>query len=686
MIEFIFMFSLIYVIGYFSLKEKIIQETNLTVKKLIINSKIYILIFILVAILSYGFTITNFAIGIDDEIMDHYFQYKNVLRQGRIGAYLLRIIFDSNQFIPFWRDFIAILILMYAIIIWIAGMIQISFNKINDKAALIFSIGTISCPIIAEGFVFMGITIELGIHWLFVGLSLLFINESFKIQSYQLKNYLWSILFLTLGITFSEASAPLFLMGSLMGMYCCYNFSVEKNYTVMKFLNNIIITCIVIINSVLLNSILTNITIKIYKVEKLSYSSTYIRWNINEFKTQLLNFPKNLISLFNIQYKYFFYIKSFLICILLLLLVSLYLTWKNKKFLNIFLWLAISLASISLIVVTGNIYVPHRTLLTYSLYIGFTLMLLYLCFKNIALKSIVSLLIIIFIFNQTREINKAFYIDYIRYQLDSSTAKNISKDIEKETGQRIPEKPIIFIGVIDKYVELEHGDILGQSILRSDKVYSDNADDRIFGFYKLLGYYYKQATVEQKAKARMDSIVFKMNKWPQENSVKELENYIIVKLGNISIDNDIYTCLGNNLGRQDITIGPIIKDMKIRQSFVGQYSNMEGINMRFATYGRKNRGEITASLYDNNMNIITQQIINVSQLPDSEMYSFSIPTIKDSQGKQYYLEIKSGSFDPNNAITIWRSSIDLYPEGQCYINNEPIDGDLDMQIYYGINE
>ena len=51
-----------------------------------LKNKVFIVAVILITVLSFGFTITNSSIGMDDTAFDRYYQGKEMLAKGRWGS------------------------------------------------------------------------------------------------------------------------------------------------------------------------------------------------------------------------------------------------------------------------------------------------------------------------------------------------------------------------------------------------------------------------------------------------------------------------------------------------------------------------------------------------------------------------------------------------------------------------
>lgn len=81
----------------------------------------------------------------------------------------------------------------------------------------------------------------------------------------------------------------------------------------------------------------------------------------------------------------------------------------------------------------------------------------------------------------------------------------------------------------------------------------------------------------------------------------------------------IYNDLENNYSKSSAIqpIGEIVKGTEIKFKFQSKYENMNSIGIMFATYNRKNYGDILAEIYDENNTIIHSEIINVSKLKDN---------------------------------------------------------------------
>ena len=133
--------------------KKTIEEYKEEIKRLVTNPK-YIIPIIFVAILSYGFAITHYSIGVDDLCFDRYISGTYILSAKRWGTWLLYNILNIKEFTPFWLEFIVSTIMVIIAIILSAFLKKHLKNKMNIWGCVIFSSIFISNPIINHFFMY----------------------------------------------------------------------------------------------------------------------------------------------------------------------------------------------------------------------------------------------------------------------------------------------------------------------------------------------------------------------------------------------------------------------------------------------------------------------------------------------------------------------------------------------------
>lgn len=138
--------------------------------------------------------------------------------------------------------------------------------------------------------------------------------------------------------------------------------------------------------------------------------------------------------------------------------------------------------------------------------------------------------------------------------------------------------------------------------------------------------------------------------------------------------------------RQDVdnaSIGELIKDTVVEQSFYFDQNNLSGISIKLATYVRNNNGKILVSIRQKGEHRnIYETTIQSNSISDNEFFDFRFPPIKFSKGKNYTIFIKAEEGVKGNSITMYKSSANTYSNGELYLNGLKQEGDLVFKAYY----
>jgi|Deesub1362B_J571_1020462.scaffolds.fasta_scaffold06598_2 hypothetical protein len=142
--------------------------------------------------------------------------------------------------------------------------------------------------------------------------------------------------------------------------------------------------------------------------------------------------------------------------------------------------------------------------------------------------------------------------------------------------------------------------------------------------------------------------------------------------------------VGNSLSEK--VAGEIKGATTIGQTFVAPYPDLHRIDVFLATYARTNTHDVTFHLKASpeSEEDIFAISFNASEVEDNAYRSFVFPQIRESAGKSFYFYLESPSSTPGDAITVWMSNSDAYPEGSAYIDGEPVRGDLRFLTHYSL--
>lgn len=112
----------------------------------------------------------------------------------------------------------------------------------------------------------------------------------------------------------------------------------------------------------------------------------------------------------------------------------------------------------------------------------------------------------------------------------------------------------------------------------------------------------------------------------------------------------------------------------LSQSFKSKTETLDAIDIKFATYGRKNSGNLYLYILDSNDTPMAQQTIFAGDLVDGELYRWNFSSIIDNaKNKDFQLVIKS-SCRPGQSPSVYYSS--LNSETNYTVNGEIRTGSL----------
>jgi len=139
-----------------------------------------------------------------------------------------------------------------------------------------------------------------------------------------------------------------------------------------------------------------------------------------------------------------------------------------------------------------------------------------------------------------------------------------------------------------------------------------------------------------------------------------------------------------NQPKNNIPVGEIYGNIKIGQTFVAEYNNLSAIEVLLATYNRENTGDFIFHLKSD---VKRKEDIysfkgDMRKVQNNEFFRFSFPKIGNSKKKKYLFYFEAPQAQPDNAITIWSNTEDLYKDGEKIINGAASQGDLVFKTEY----
>ncbi|MED4954840.1 ABC transporter permease [Paenibacillus macerans] len=129
-------------------------------------------------------------------------------------------------------------------------------------------------------------------------------------------------------------------------------------------------------------------------------------------------------------------------------------------------------------------------------------------------------------------------------------------------------------------------------------------------------------------------------------------------------------------------VGEITDQLEIKQVFLSKINTIEEFSLMFATYNRKNIGNIRVSIFDEeNQKALYAKDVDVSTLKDNSVLTFKIPNpIKNVSDRKLSIVITSDNKDKANAVTVYFNDKIKLKDSQLLFNNKLQNGTLSFSV------
>lgn len=467
----------------------------------------------LIAVITYGFSLINFTISIDNEmpILSDY-----GLDLGRWGHNLILYHLFGGHLQYFT--------LILSLLLFSIAAVQISkLFKFKGFSAYVFCGLFITFPQLSYQVVFGMMAVIASLSVLLSAFSIYLFLKGFETKSLSKKIALFLAVAIILMFTLSMYQAFIFISITLYVILFFQN-TFEDSFKISLEIKKTLFFGLV----VLLSGLLYYISVKIIcPLQKGGYIDSFIS---GESDNQLLNFCS--IWLKNLVGSFYYGSTTFSIATLasIILFVRFFIEKKHLLFRFVTLFFIILIPFVLSSVITNG-YHPPRIYLTSNLVFAF-LIVFTINYLNISslktIKTIIFLILIIHIYFVTN----LFYSANKIYKHDRKIAEKIDSIIQINYPTFFTtKKSIYFYGYFPydyhQKFRLEKSEIFGGSFYCWD----NGNNYRIINFFKAADVAEYTMITKENFDAVKDSIP-SMPIWPNPESVKMINNTVIVKLGN----------------------------------------------------------------------------------------------------------------------------------------------------------
>ena len=529
-----------------------------------INDRLYMIALIITAIGSYGFLVTHYSVSIDDLDYDRYY-YGELIAQGRLSATIFHRFFGITDNYIWIDDFLGILFMCIGVM-----LLCIIFDQFvstpNRIPQMIFSCIFVSYPLHSELFSYSGCSIAVGLGLVLVAVSLLFTIQHIKTKNvfylifsiaalFFVTSWYESLLFIYVGMVFS-----IFLLKQTGG----------EKYKLKQLISEGIRYAIPVFIAVVSEFVVSNAIRLLMHLEKSTNAATdlglgmYVKYGI---MYHIENLIKPVLSAYVVSSAFYFPITILAIAAIIMCIIIIADSIKKRC-------LCLSLCEVFMLLLliglTPVLYCkqPYRTCQYYAFFVAFEAFFLLIRVSKSNMKKITyricCVLLILLATLQISKINYYFTNDYLRYECEKSTMQAVGYELEKSYDL---SKPVVFVGKyefpkeIKNRIEIDRDsrilnclkktgifDLYCTQPIKIDQSYSIqdtncqsyiNWSEESFGgtgrslikFLQFLGYDgIKEPTKEQVDDAKASTV--DMPSWPQEGSIADRGDYVVVKLSN----------------------------------------------------------------------------------------------------------------------------------------------------------
>jgi len=437
--------------------------------KYFIKNKWYMLSLVVSAIAGYGYQLGHGTCGIDDIVIDMYFEDGLGVAIGRWPFYYINKVINIAEYTPFITDFIAVLLLMLAAVIWCALFREIMKDELPVLCYSIFSAMFLVYSLIAEVF----------IYYLHNGIAIIYCLTGISLFGFY---YLWTnkisakrklvitlttILMMCVSISFYESAANLYLFGALLVIFVdCIQ---EKRMDVEKWKKAIAslgYVALILVAAIVGRTIVTRFTMEAFSIKEYFFRSvSSIEWltsgNLRSIYVNLVMLIKALVKEYFAVGVVYYPILLFALATVFFIVFVIYKAITGKN-IWVFLYGLATYASLYVLALIQCDTLKYRSCQMFSVFVGFIMMIMtYIVMKQKGwIKTVGIIFIAGMVVYSAIDLNGWFIYDYEKNQIELQIVQKIGQDLQSGEYD-IENKPVVFVGdffldeeILDKsYIE-----------------------------------------------------------------------------------------------------------------------------------------------------------------------------------------------------------------------------------------
>ena len=421
------------------------------------RNRIYTLILVLTAVFSYGFMVTHQTVGIDDTPYAYYFQEGLVAIVGRWVLYLLNKVFYIGEFAPLVTDLAGVLIFMAAVTVWAALFRAVLRGKVPEWSYLFFAAVFLSCPLISEVYTYY-LHNGISIGYLCAGISLCFLREWWE-SPRQLLPLSGTVVFLWIALGCYESFMVVWLLGVLLLLLTENYAGVRRRVFLSLCMAAGTMLCSLALRSLMIAAVTGIFGLGYMKEEAVQRSvAEMVSWMIEPGAAAEFNMVlKRIYVMYGVFAYAYLPIKIFVLAAVFMFVYGVYESIRKRNVWIILLTTGSFIASFLLVIVEGKSTL-YRSAQFLPVLCGYGALLLCLCLQEVKQSRLlrgrdrlgrfctgaVVFVLCVVLWNQCADMNRWFYVDYMKYEAAKETVNRIAFELEKNFASE--NKPVLFTG------------------------------------------------------------------------------------------------------------------------------------------------------------------------------------------------------------------------------------------------
>lgn len=479
-------------------------------------------IIFLIIVFAYGYNLTNFSLGVDEErdIVRSVGSMENVkellYREGRYGLYLFRMLETlDGSFTVFVEEFLSVIFIFGNIVVWAKSLDVVTEHKIRESALVAFGGMMATLPYVNAEIMCYSI-MNAGVYFSIMLMSTALYLVTTATQTKRKSRLIIAVILIISGLFCSEAHNAWFLAGTVFIVltWVIANPSVQWKQCISRVLYYAFTFIIAFAGYMVIQKVVgTN-----------GYVGEYFHWQDDT----PLNLIKNIFSwiwtmLTNEGFPGAVYLLVGLFVFCGFLVVYVLSQNVSRACMTLLLSVCLFLTPFSLCFISGS-RMPYRTLeALLILEAGVWFLIINFINRKSVGHYVLLLVASCILWKQCVWMNRIFYGADLNARLDVEMGYSIGEEIEKVAGTKNVDKPVVFVGKCQhSSPSIYKIDAVGQSIF-----YRPKSCYKVY-YLRYLGFDFMQADTNQIEKAEIYST--NMEVWPLEGAVQEFEDIIVVRL------------------------------------------------------------------------------------------------------------------------------------------------------------